>query len=90
MGNLSWYFMGLAIGIVIGMPAGSEIVTRMDRDHRDAAAAGNVSPAQHCRALLSLNGDLNEQYKKRAGRDVAPSRFEMTQDQCVKMLTPAP
>ena len=79
-----WYFIGLSIGIVIGMPSGSDIVTKMNADFRAAARTGAVTPETNCQALIDLQGKLNDQYQRRADDGAAPSRFSLTMDDCLK------
>lgn len=82
------YVIGLAVGIVIGMPGSSEIVTKMNTDFRAAARAGTVTPEMHCRALGDFQDKLNEAYADRhKGKSPAP-RFAFTPDDCVKAVRP--
>ena len=79
-----WYFIGLAVGIAIGAPGASEIVTKMNAEFRDAARGGAVTAEQNCRALADLQDSLNEKYVRRAGDGVAPSHFAFSMADCLK------
>jgi hypothetical protein len=88
--GFKWYFIGLSLGMVIGMPSSSDLQTTMDRDFRDAAAAGTVTPAQHCRMLVKLQDDLNKAYARRADDKASVPHYTMTIADCVAAQNKAP
>lgn len=83
--GLMWYMIGMALGVVIGMPGTHDLVTKLDRDFRDAAGEGRVSAEDHCAQLQSLNDRLNEYYAKH--NKTNPQSFTVD---CAALTTPRP
>jgi protein-disulfide isomerase len=89
--GLMWYVIGMSVGIAIGIPSSSELVTTMDSDFRAAAKTGMVTTDMNCAALIALQEQLNEAYKNRADDNVVAAHFDLTPKACRAALsTPAP